>query len=200
MRGMTLAVALLLAGCGGMSEQEWLAQRESLKRELLEELRVAGPVETPDAPETAPGTPETAGSPQDAQLDAALTAHVDATLDRLVRERQGPARIGTVEGRLLHTGAGLADARVRIVRWEAFRVKWAADFRSDDYYDTQTDAEGRYTLTPVEPGKYKLLWVPPGGEYWIRVAADKPDVMVMADQTAVVREIETNRELIGGRP
>lgn len=187
-----------------MSEQEWLAQRERLKAEVLQELRTELVLEPSSA---APNTAAVTGSPSPletasssataAQLDPALAAHVNAALERLLQERHVSSPAGTVQGQLLHGTAGLADARVRLVRMEAFRSKRSEDYRTNEYYETRTDMDGQYAFPLVEPGKYKLLWVPPGGDYWIRFIADRPDVVVKANRATVVRTIDTNRRILG---
>ena len=182
-----LAAMTVAVGCTGMREQERLAERERLKQEIRDELRAElgmVPMRQPTPPPPNSAAPVATESPS-SRTPQTFTAPPPSVLS------------GGAEGRLLWGGGGLASARVRLVRMETFRSKRAADYRASDFYDGQTDAEGRYRFTATEPGEYKLLWVPPAADYWVRRLADRPDVAVESGRIGVAPEIETKRKLLG---
>lgn len=202
---LAILAAMTVAGCAGPMEQQRRGERDRLKREILDELRAelgvaprgkASPLAETSPQPTAMKSPSFE-SPQ--TTPAALAAAIAS--EPASAEPAAPALpavlASRVEGRLLWGGSGLASVRVRIVHMEAFRAKRAADYRANDYYDDRTDAEGRYRFTAVDPGQYKLLWVPSAADYWVRRIADRPDVTIEPGRTGVVGEIETKRKVLG---
>ena len=104
---------------------------------------------------------------------------------------------GTVEGRVLWNGDPLPECRVRLVRVDENVGYVAGADAAGSVVDTVTDARGTYRFDDIPAGSYKLKWVNPGGERWIRFLATEPDLAVIAGETTSFRDIEASRRAVG---
>jgi hypothetical protein len=99
---------------------------------------------------------------------------------------------GTVQGRLLQSGAPLVHCRVVMVRLER-------EGMCDEDFEPMTalsDDQGIYRFERVPAGKYKFTWLPEGTKHWIRRIQMKPDVIVRAGQNVVVKDIRAAQRTI----
>lgn len=95
---------------------------------------------------------------------------------------------GTVCGRLLDARRPMANCRVALIPlrkgWTGYRL-----VRSATTPSVVTDAQGVFRFERVPPGPYKLTWLPPGDDLWIRRLALRPDVVVTANETSQLDDI-----------
>jgi hypothetical protein len=91
---------------------------------------------------------------------------------------------GTVRGRFMQKGQPVASCYVVILPMNNDGID-----QNRLPLTTTTDNEGMYYFDNVPAGTYKLTWLPAGSTQWIRRIEMKPDVVVHAGQTVVLREI-----------
>lgn len=169
-----LLVGVLAAGCAGPSPEEHAAEmarmKEEVRREVLAELQ-ANP--RSEAPAPAAG-------------DAAQAVAVAPT------PRPDPATLGAVRGRVLVSGQGLTECRVKLVRLlethgllDAFRT-----FQEGTEFEAVTGPDGCFRFESLPQGSYAARWLPKGESGWIRRLSEKPDVVVLAKSEAQLADFD----------
>jgi hypothetical protein len=177
--GARLVAVALLAGCTGPTPEERAAEmarmKEEIRREVLAELQ-ANP---PAAGAPAAGAPAGAGA-----------APVAPSPD--------PATLGTVTGRVLAQGQGVADCRVKLVRLLETAVLLDAfkTFQEGAEFETVSGRDGTFRIESVPAGNYAARWLPNGETGWIRRLNGKPDVVVAAGAVAQLADFDLQRVTI----
>jgi hypothetical protein len=181
-RRVTLCALLLgvvLAGCTGPSEEERAAEmarmKDQIRRELLDELQANPPTRDADG-NVAAGVPLPAPA-------AAPVSHLD------------PATLGSLTGRILVQGQGLAGCHVKMVRLVEARGIFEAykTFQEGMEFEAVTGADGVYRLDSLPEGSYAARWLPKGESGWIRRLCDKPDAVVKAGDVTTLADLDLQR-------
>lgn len=160
--------------------------KAELKAEILAELKAAGapPQTAADAaprptarPAGEQGPIPAAAAPAPGQPDAAL---------------------GFLEGRILLRGTGVAGCQVKaILLLPQSSFLGGTEWRPGDEFVAKTDPQGSYRFGPIPAGKYRIKWLAPGGDAWIRRVREEPDAEVLADKTTRASDIDLGRRVLG---
>lgn len=197
-----LSSLLLVAGCAstGTTPDKQLAEREQLKREILEELRAEGAILPPSTEPRAEGAialPDI-DLREEARLVLASPARQPEQPEQLGQLEQILSNLGTVGGRIVRAGEPVPDCQVRLIRVDEETGYVRGDRAPEDVMVTTTDERGRYRFESVAVGWYKLKWAVPGATHWVRFFSTEPDLTVEAGRTTMFRDIDTARRAIGG--
>jgi len=98
---------------------------------------------------------------------------------------------GSAVGRILWNGEPLSGCRVRVNLLEQGGVLGGVR-RTDTGLETLTDEAGFYRFENLEPGQYKLSWVPSGGHHWVRRLRLDPDFEVEVGETTELEPLEVH--------
>jgi hypothetical protein len=181
----TLTLVAALAGCTGPSEEERAAERvrmkDEIRREILDELQANPPTRDADG-NVASGVPLPAPS-------AAPAPQVD------------PATLGSITGRILDHGAGLAGCHVKMVRLVEARGLFDAykTFQEGMEFEAVTGADGVYRIESLPEGSYAARWLPRGESGWIRRLSEKPDAVVKAGAVTTLADLDLHAVTIISR-
>jgi len=189
MRDSIVAKLLLLAGaaltsCTGPSDAQRAAEmaqmKEEIRREVLAEL-AANPRGDPAgnvAPSTAPGADATPPAP-----------------------RVDPATLGSLTGRILAQGQGLAGCHVKMVRLVEARGLFEAykTFQEGMEFEAVSGPDGTYRIDALPEGSYAARWLPKGESGWIRRLNDKPDAVVKAGAVTQLADLDLRQVTIISR-
>ena len=180
-----LLLGAALAGCTGPSEEERAADyarmKNEIRRELLDELQANPPTRDADG-NVASGVPLPSPS-------AAPAPQVD------------PAKLGSVTGRILAQGAGLAGCHVKMVRLVEARGLFDAykTFQEGMEFDAVTGTDGVYRIDSLPEGSYAARWLPKGESGWIRRLSEKPDAVVKAGAVTKLADLDLHAVTIVSR-
>jgi hypothetical protein len=185
MRDSIVAKLLLLVGaaltsCTGPSEAQRAAEmaqmKDEIRREVLAELAAKNPGEAAAAASTA--------------TDAAPPA-----------PRVDPATLGSVAGRILAQGQGLAGCHVKLVRlveadglFEAYKT-----FQEGMEFEAVSGPDGAYRIDALPEGSYAARWLPKGESGWIRRLSGKPDAVVKAGAVTQLADLDLRQVTIISR-
>ncbi|HHT9119716.1 MAG TPA: carboxypeptidase-like regulatory domain-containing protein [Candidatus Hypogeohydataceae bacterium YC41] len=106
---------------------------------------------------------------------------------------------GGVEGKITRGGNPLPGCKVKIVSMAkrgSFLFKAYSPQGDSPEFETETDREGRYVFQEVPVGDYKLYWMPPWENAWIRRIKMDPDVFVQAGKTYNPKDVDTGRPTV----
>ena len=181
-----LTTVTLVAGCATTSQSH--KDREQLKREIIEELRAEQEATLQPAQESQPAQEPL----QPAQEVPQPAQQVQRPVIQVIA-----VPTGSVEGRMLFGGEPLAGCRVRLVLVEVRRGLFGTSYAQTSHLETVTDDAGEYRFLGVPTGPYKLKWVAPGGDSWIRFLSTEPDLMVEVGATVRFRDIESAQRVLG---
>lgn len=112
---------------------------------------------------------------------------------------KGAVRFGSVRGRVLYRGRGLAGCRVKLIRQleSTTFLEMFKEAKTGAEFETVTGEDGSYRFEKVPVGKYLLRWLPPDSDAWIRRLSDKRyDVLVKEGRTATLKDIEMSRPVL----
>jgi hypothetical protein len=84
-----------------------------------------------------------------------------------------------VKLRLLETGFSLFAAK-----------------KAPQIYDAITDDQGVYRFERLPEGPYDIYWIPPGGNYWVRILKEEPSVVIRTGAESVQRDINADMKVI----
>ncbi len=119
-------------------------------------------------------------------LEAEIKEQVSEEMEAQRRQESGGA-----VGQILWNGEPLFGCRLRVTLLE--RRGFPGGVRKiDTGLETFTDEGGFYRFEHLEPGQYKLSWVPPSGEYWVRRLRLDPDFEVKLGETTQVEPLEVH--------
>ncbi|MBI2997095.1 MAG: carboxypeptidase regulatory-like domain-containing protein [Deltaproteobacteria bacterium] len=107
---------------------------------------------------------------------------------------------GSVEGRILLGGIGLAGCRVKLMRApqsSSFQGIFK-ELKQGDEFETVTNEDGGYAFREIPVGDYQLQWLPKGGDSWIRRLTERPDVTVQKGKTFHARDVDLAKRVISG--
>ncbi|MEE9584146.1 MAG: hypothetical protein V3W51_01590 [Candidatus Brocadiales bacterium] len=92
---------------------------------------------------------------------------------------------GRVEGIITQSKVPLPGCKVKIVMLvgKSSFIGRFVPVKDADELETVTDENGRYVFQDVLPGAYKLFWMPPWEDGWIRRMRMEPDVFVEPGET-----------------
>lgn len=101
--------------------------------------------------------------------------------------------LGSVEGRILHSGRPLSDCQVKLQMLEkgGLLSKGYRPVEGAVELEAVTDKDGIYHFMNVSPGLYKLYWKPPSETAWVRRFKMEPDVIVTSGKLTNPKDIET---------
>ncbi|MFN3532087.1 MAG: carboxypeptidase-like regulatory domain-containing protein, partial [Candidatus Brocadia sp.] len=101
--------------------------------------------------------------------------------------------LGSVEGRILHSGKPLPDCQVKLQMLEkgGLLSKGYRPVEGAVELEAVTDKDGIYHFMNVSPGLYKLYWKPPSETTWVRRFKMEPDVIVTSGKPTNPKDIET---------
>ncbi|RME91691.1 MAG: carboxypeptidase regulatory-like domain-containing protein [Verrucomicrobia bacterium] len=173
--------------------------KQEIKREVLEELRRELLESPKPAPGVAPAPPSGPSRPSESVAApaprpptpapaAAKPAAAKAVPGQVTVEP--PVEFGDAEGRILWKGKPLPGCRVRLVRLESSGFLLLRSVKHGVEFETVTDEQGRYRFRHIPTGDYKLKWLTPGSNGWVRRLRDGPDVTVTAGKTARLKDVE----------
>ena len=120
-------------------------------------------------------------------------------LRRVLRGEQTGAPLphsrGGARGRILLRGKPFADAEIRVVRIleDPSALDSSAAVREAEEFTGRTDGEGRFRLTRLSPGLYRLYIRRSPSEPWRRRARPQADLPVVAGKTTVLRDVVISR-------
>jgi hypothetical protein len=98
---------------------------------------------------------------------------------------------GSAVGQILWNGEPLSGCRIRVSLLEKSGALGAVR-RTDTGFETVTDKAGFYAFEHLDPGKYKLAWVPLGGTHWVRKLRLDPDFEVNLGKVTEVEPLEVH--------
>ena len=159
--------------------------------------------ETPPASETAGDNAARPASDKEPTLQAPSRQEAAArdelkeqikqeVLRELIAERQSHAVSEksqvSASGKILWKDQPLADCRVKAVRLE--KLGFGSVRLHDTGQEIMTAADGSYAFEQLEPGFYKIYWVPPDGTHWIRRLRNQPDFEVQPGERTEIEPLE----------
>ena len=108
------------------------------------------------------------------------------------------SKLGSVEGRIFQNGKPLKNCQVKLVMMEKYGyltneyriVEGASEIES------VTDEYGVYHFANIQPGKYKMYWMPPSETGWVRRLKMDPDVVVKSGKLVTPKDIETMKRTL----
>ncbi len=178
-------------------KKELKRMKKQLKREILAELQ-----------EELAANQSEEREQLNNELDSLVTAKVRKKVDlqqRLMQAEQHPQAVrsptqavGNVKGRMLRSGVGLAQCRVKLVRLMKMQSlgNMLTTVRTGTEFETVTNENGIYRFEALPVGEYKMKWELPGDEGWIRRLRDKSDVTIKEGKTIILKPIETSKPLL----
>lgn len=106
--------------------------------------------------------------------------------------------VGNAEGRILRSGAGLAQCRVKLVRMTSIQSlgNLFNTFKDGLEFETVTDEDGNYRFEALPVGNYKIKWELPDDKGWIRRLQNRSDVTIKDGKTSTLKPIETYKTLL----
>jgi len=141
---------------------------------------------------------------EEGEVSEEVSALQKAAPDKGVKEGVGEERkgekpiarngnLGSVEGRILRSGAPLSECGVKLQMLEKGGVlaKGYRPVAGAMELETVTDKSGLYHFDDVSPGTYKIYWKPPSETSWVRRFKMEPDVIVEAGKLTNPKDIET---------
>ena len=137
-----------------------------------------------------------------AALKAELKREILSELREAPASEKAPepgAATGSVQGRLIFKGGGVADCRVKLTRLldsETF-LGMFQEAKLGVEFEARTDAGGSFLFGAIPGGRYRLLWQVPGDTGWIRRAREKPDAIVEPGKTSTVPDVELGYQPVG---
>lgn len=114
--------------------------------------------------------------------------------EELVRQQT----LGTVEGKIVERSKPLPGCKVKIVLLSG-KGSSLTGYRPDENVpplETVTDREGRYTFRNVPAGQYKLYWMPPREDSWVRRIQMEPDVLVVEGEMARPKDVNAGIQTV----
>ena len=126
--------------------------------------------------------------PDDSGGTQSVRAQIKEELDEelVARRRQ---ESGSAVGRVLWNGDPLLGCRVRVRRMENGGLFGGAR-PPNEARETLTDEDGFYRFEGLAPGQYKLSWVPPNGDHWVKRLRLEPDFEVRLGKSAEVEPLD----------
>ncbi len=134
------------------------------------------------------------------ELRKELKADLREEVQKQAVQRGEKVEVGSVEGRIIHKGVGLAACKVKLIRLpEASTLQGIfKEFKKGLEFETSTNKEGKYVFRNIPTGNYQLQWLPKGSRSWIRRLTERPDVTVEKDQTSRAKDVDMKRQVIEG--
>lgn len=127
-------------------------------------------------------------------------ANEDKEAEKIIQEevkkekpvKQNP-NLGSVEGKILHSGSPLPDCQVKLQLLEkgGLLAKGYRPVNGAVEIETVTYKDGVYHFENVSPGLYKLYWKPPSETSWVRRFKMEPDVIVEPGKNTNPKDVET---------
>ncbi len=187
--------------------------REDLRaeiRSIVEEVRAEARTDPMDAGSGREATTSAPKTVPDRRaplrvLSAPSAAAPAAEPEALFPERRGPHErlatvfVGGVRGRVLHRGSPVPRCRVKLVEMKEVAPLLFADFALGKSYASETGDDGGFELAEIPVGAYKIKWVPPGGNAWVRFLNPEPDLVVKAGEVFHLRPIDVAQPAIPNR-
>lgn len=219
---LVLATLILLGApdSGAQSDEDLTKLKETLKQEILQELRESIGGETLRSAELEALKEELKREILQELLDEIRNGNALSTLgtpdddSAALRRRNSPPdsdarrdtstppeqvfrreETGIAKGQMLREGIGLPKCKVKLVLLKT--KSRAGRYQRGREYETMTDEKGFYRIGDLIPGSYKLKWQLPDDTGWIRRLRDRPDVLVDAGKLAELKPVETARRLAG---
>lgn len=130
------------------------------------------------------------------RIKAELKNELKADVRKELHKQGVKMEFGSVEGRMLSRGIGLANCRVKLIR-----IARASIFKMSEKgleFETVTDRNGRYVFREIPTGDYQLQWLPHGSDGWIRRLTERPDVTVEKGKTHHAKDVDMRRPVIEG--
>ena len=166
---------------------------EALKKEIIQEILQELREEEEFSNATAEQTKEKVEQDAVREIVGDLTPRQTQEHPQFVRPVTGP--MGDAEGLMLRRGVGLPGCRVKLVALSGSSARFRAHAEGQEYIEV-TDKHGKYRFEQIPPGPYKIKWELPGDTGWIRRIQDRPDVTVIAGKLVVLKPVETARALV----
>ena len=113
-------------------------------------------------------------------------------LSELGADRASEEVVASAKGRILWRGAPLEGCRVKAMRLEKIGLFGAVRLL-DSGQEVVTAADGSYHFKSLEPGSYKLSWVPGDGTHWIRRLRSEPDFEVQSGKQTEIEPLDVAR-------
>lgn len=113
-------------------------------------------------------------------------------LAELGEDRASEEVVASAKGRILWRGAPLEGCRVKAMRLEIIGL-FGAVRQLDSGKEVVTAADGSYHFKSLEPGSYKLYWVPADGTHWIRRLRSEPDFEVQTGKQTEIESLDVAR-------
>jgi hypothetical protein len=109
-----------------------------------------------------------------------------------------PATLGSITGRILAQGQGLAGCHVKMVRLVEARGLFEAykTFQEGMEFEAVTGQDGVYRIDALPEGSYVARWLPKGESGWIRRLCDKPDAVVKAGDVTKLADLDLHQVTI----
>ncbi len=112
--------------------------------------------------------------------------------------------LGGVTGHVLWDGQPAVDCHVKVVQVSRMDLGVAArllgrsetEARESIARETVTDATGRYHIENLVPGEYDVYWKPRGEASWIRRLSERPDLLVLTDETTPYPNIKAHVQTV----
>lgn len=114
-----------------------------------------------------------------------------------VTQSPEPVMAGVLRGVMLYDGQGLANCQVQLVEMVRTGTFLWKDYSKGRTYETTTAVDGTYAFENLQPGGYKMRWLPPGSGWWLRFMSECPDVTIKSGEVVTFKEIETRRKVLG---
>ena len=110
-------------------------------------------------------------------------------------EQENDRFAGSVSGRILLGGQGLAECKVKLVRLPSADTLFEAytAFKEGREYEAVTNEDGIYIIANIPAGPYCLKWLPKGETGWIRKLSEKPDILVQAGSMTHFKDIDLGK-------
>lgn len=119
-------------------------------------------------------------------------------LQELIAERQNHGvsenSLVSAVGKILWQGQPLAECKVKAVRLE--KLGFGSVRLDDTGQEVMTAVDGSYAFEQLEPGFYKLFWVPPSGTHWIRRLRTEPDFEVRPGEHTEIEPLDVARSTL----
>jgi hypothetical protein len=113
-------------------------------------------------------------------------------LAELGADRASEEVVASAKGKILWRGAPLEGCRVKAMRLETVGLFGTVRLL-DSGQEVVTAADGSYHFKSLEPGSYKLSWVPGSGAHWIRRLRSEADFEVQSGKQTEIEPLDVAR-------
>lgn len=103
------------------------------------------------------------------------------------------ARVGSAQGKVLLGGKGVEGCRIRMIKITRLGGFLSERVEEGEEFEAVTDEDGAFRFARLPVGGYRLKWLLPGSNGWIRRLSDKPDAIVERDRTSQLKTINAGR-------